>query len=118
MPTRLSESQREALEALRSAYLAEVPARIGAIRRALGEAGRRGDPGAALEDLLHRAHQLVGSSAIFGLARVSAAARAIEDLASRPSPDAPRVEELEPLVAELEAAWRESAPPGDRAAQE
>lgn len=113
--TRLSPGQREAFEALRRDYLDGVPARIGAIRQALGEVGRHG---AALEELLHRVHQLVGSSAIFGLGRVSAAARAVEEHASELPPGASRVEELGRLVAALEAAWRESAPPPHRASQD
>jgi HPt (histidine-containing phosphotransfer) domain-containing protein len=113
---RLVESQRESFEALRREYLAGVPARIAAIRRAAAEAGRPGAPRAALDDLLHEAHRLTGSSAIFGLPRVSAAARALEDLAIRLLGGSARAAEIDARVAALEATWNECAAPRDRGA--
>jgi HPt (histidine-containing phosphotransfer) domain-containing protein len=110
---RLGESRRESFESLRREYLAGVPARIAAIRRAAAEAGRPGAPRAALDDLLHQAHRLVGSAAIFGLRRVSAAARALEELAIRLLGGAPNAGEIDLLVAALEARWHESAARGE-----
>lgn len=108
--TSLTESQRETLEALRRSYLAQVPDRIAAIRRAASEAGRPGAPREVLENLRGLAHQLVGSSAIFGLARLSSAARALEDLASRLVDGAAGGGRLDALVGELETVGSEVAP--------
>src|SRR5262245_6402983 len=99
---RLTASQREAFEALRRSYLAEVPARIAAIRQAAADVGGRAATRAALEDLRNRVHQLVGSSAIFGLAALSAAARAFEDRVTELLDGAAASAALEPLVEPLE----------------
>jgi len=114
---RLTDSQRETFEALRRAYLAEVPARIAAIREAAAEAeaGQRGTSRAGLEELRHLVHQLVGSSAIFGLHALCAAARALEDLVKRLLEGAASgAADLDLLTATLEATWKESATPGSR----
>jgi HPt (histidine-containing phosphotransfer) domain-containing protein len=107
--SRLTESQRATFQALRRSYLAQVPARIAAIRRAAGEAERPGAGREVLEDLRHLVHQLVGSSAIFGLPRLSSAARALEDHASRLKDGAAARGGLESLVGELEVVGREVA---------
>ncbi len=108
---RLTESQRETFEALRRAYLADVPARIVAIREAGAEVGRSGTSRAALEDLRQLVHQLVGSSAIFGLSRLSAAARALEDRLRGVLDGAPAAGEVDELAANLENVWKATAKP-------
>jgi len=107
---KLSDAQRETFEALRRAYLAEVPARIAAIREAATEAGRPETSRAALEKLRHLVHQLVGSSAIFGLPLLSAAALALGDLVKGLLEGAaPGAGELDRLTGALERTWNESA---------
>src|SRR5262249_59787000 len=75
---KLTASQREGFAALRRVYLAQVPGRIAEIRREAaalrpGSAARE-----ALLELRQLAHRLVGSSALFGLPLLSAAARDLE----------------------------------------
>jgi len=109
---RLTESQRERFETFRRAFLAEVPARIAAIRKAATEAGRRGTSRAALEDLHHLVHQLVGASAIFGLHALCGTARALEDLVTGLLEGAaPGAGELDRLTGALERTWNETATP-------
>jgi len=109
---KLSDAQRETFEALRRAYLAEVPARIAAIREAAAEAGRPECSRAALEELRHLVHQLVGSSAIFGLPPLSAAALALGDLVKGLLEGAaPGAGELDRLTEALERTWNETAAP-------
>lgn len=104
---RLTDDQHETFRALRGSYLAGVPARIAAIRRAANEAERPEASREALEELRHLAHQLVGSSAIFGLSRLCSAARALEELASRLRDGAPEGGSLDALVGELETLGSE-----------
>lgn len=106
---RLTESQRESFEALRRTYLAELPARIGAIREAASAAQRGGASPEELEELRQHAHRLVGSSALFGLPRLSAAARALEDGVSRSIEGDAGAIELDRLAAGVEAAWKQIA---------
>ena len=109
---KLTDAQRETFEALRRTYLAEVPSRIAAIRDAVTEAGRPETSRAALEKLRHLVHQLVGSSAIFGLPLVSAAAQALGDLVKGLLEGAaPGAGELDRLTGALERTWTESAAP-------
>ena len=109
---RWSESQRETFAALRRAYLAEVPARIAAIREAATGVLRSGGSPRALEELRDLAHRLVGSSAIFGLPRLSAAARDLEDRVIASIEGAAGVGALAELAATLETTWREIAAAG------
>jgi len=103
---RLTGNQRETFEALRQAYLAEVPARIAAIREAAVRLGGQGTTRGALEELRHLVHRLVGSSAIFGLHDLSASARALEDLTMQLLEGSDRsASELDSLAAALEATW-------------
>jgi HPt (histidine-containing phosphotransfer) domain-containing protein len=112
---RLTESQIEAFETLRRAYLAEVPARIAAVREAATAAGRPGAPPGALEDLRHLVHQLVGSSAVFGERALCEAARALEDLVAALLVDGARAGgELGRLTRALERAWKQGATSGSR----
>jgi len=103
---RLTGNQRETFEALRQAYLAEVPARIAAIREVALRLGRRGATRGDLEELRTLVHRLVGSSAIFGLQELSASARALEDLTTQLLEGSDRsASELDSLAAALEATW-------------
>jgi HPt (histidine-containing phosphotransfer) domain-containing protein len=106
---RLTESQRAGFEALRRRYLAGVPRRIATVKRAAGEVQRRWPSHDGLEALRQLAHRLVGASEIFGVPRVSDAARALEDLTGRLLEGGSGVQELEELAASLEAAWSETA---------
>src|SRR5262245_54215523 len=101
-------SQRETFEALRRAYLAHVPARLTDGRDAAAAAVRAGAPPRALEELRDLAHRLVGSSAIFGLPKLSAAARELEDRAAGPIEGAAGAAGLEELAAAVESVWRET----------
>ena len=111
---RLTASQREGFEALRSEFLTHVPVRIAAIQRAAAEVQHEPASRDRVEDLLDLAHRLVGAAAIFGQPRLSAAARALEELATRMRSGAAHAGELAALTAALEATWSESAPPGPR----
>jgi HPt (histidine-containing phosphotransfer) domain-containing protein len=105
---RWTESQRETFEALRRAYLADVPERIAAIRQAAA-ALRGGAPQRALDELRHLVHRLVGSSAIFGLPRLAAAGRELEDRVIASIEGAEGVGGLDELAAALETTWKEIA---------
>jgi HPt (histidine-containing phosphotransfer) domain-containing protein len=106
---RWTERERAEFEALRETYLAEIPARILAIREATAAASRGATSPPALQEVRDLAHRLVGSSAIFGLKRLSAAARDLEDCAIASIEDAAELRGLDELVAALEAAWNEGA---------
>jgi HPt (histidine-containing phosphotransfer) domain-containing protein len=108
---RLTASQREGFEALRREFLAHVPARIAAIQRAAAELQRGPVSRDRVEDLQDLAHRLAGASAIFGLPRLSAAARGLEELATRIRAGGAEAEELDAHTAALEARWNESAAP-------
>jgi HPt (histidine-containing phosphotransfer) domain-containing protein len=73
-----TEAQRQAFERLRRTYIARMPARLDAIRRGVARA-ERGYDWTALGAVLRLVHRLTGSSGIFGLGGVSAAARALEE---------------------------------------
>ena len=112
---KLTASQREGFEALRREFVAHVPIRIAAIQRAAAEV-QRGSVSAAdrIEDLQDLAHRLAGASAIFGLPRLAAAARALEELATRIRAGGAEPGELDALTAALEASWTESGAPRPR----
>jgi HPt (histidine-containing phosphotransfer) domain-containing protein len=108
-----AESYRRAFDNLRQAFLEEVPEKVGAIRRAAEEAGRGS---AAIETLQQLVHRLVGSAEIFGLARLSDAARVLEErvnalLESSGGSDAALRRQLVDLVSGLERAWSEESRP-------
>ena len=68
----------EQLAKLREAYLARVPAELAALQALAGALqGGEGDR-AGLDALHQRLHKLAGSGGTFGLAALSAAARALE----------------------------------------
>lgn len=69
--------QRDALQAVREAYIAQLPDKLAALREASSGEG----PGPAIQ-LFHLAHRLAGSAAIHKLDAVSAAARALESVAA------------------------------------
>lgn len=73
-----TEAQRQAFERLRRTYIARMPARLDAIRRGVARAERGGYDWTALDAVFRLVHRLTGSSGIFGLGGVSAAARALE----------------------------------------
>ena len=111
---RMTETQRRDFEALRRAFVAEVPEKIRAIRSAAEDANRRGYSRDAVEALLNLTHRLVGSAAIFGLDVVSEASRALERrVTSLCGPVEGQARELSALVQGLEKAWsRASMPDG------
>src|SRR5262245_8146303 len=106
---RWTRSQRETFEALRRAYFADLPARIADVRAAAAAALQAGAPPSALEELRDLAHRRVGPSAIFGLPRLSAAARDLEDRAGASIEGAEGSAGFEELTAAVESAWREIA---------
>jgi HPt (histidine-containing phosphotransfer) domain-containing protein len=110
-----AESYRRAFENLRQTFLEEVPEKISAIRRAAEDVER--GSGGAIETLQHLVHRLVGSAEIFGLARLSDAARVLEErvnggLESGGGSDPALRRQLIDLVAELEKAWSQEQRPG------
>src|SRR5262245_41130652 len=109
---RWKEPEREAFAALRRAYLAEIPARIAAIRAAASTASQRGAPARAFQEVRDLTHRLVGSSAIFGLPRLSAAARELEDRAIASIDDPAGAGGLDELASTLESSWKEIAENG------
>ena len=78
MAPRLTAGQRGRLEALRRAYVRDLPGKVRAIEEAAG-ALRPADRG-KLRSLHHLVHRLTGSSAIYGFDRLSRAAAALEEL--------------------------------------
>ena len=114
--TKQSESYPQAFEDLRMAFLEEVPEKIVAIRRAAEDVGQ-GDSQKAITVLYHLVHRLIGSTAIYGLERVSDAARPLEMcvgevLESKTRCGPARAREIIDLVGELEQVWRQVSPPG------
>src|SRR5262245_7563700 len=113
MPPPANERLRAGFEELRERFVAGLPERLEAVRRGLDEVRRQWPSPAPIEALLQHAHRLLGASEIFGIARVSAAARALEDLCRelvRDAAVAPRpVARLEERAAALEAAAEQSA---------
>ena len=109
--TEPSEPYRRDFDALRRRFLAEVPEKIRAIREAVECTERGSHPREEMEALCQLAHRLVGSAAIFGLERLSASARTLEDrlaalLKAAQGPGSAGAEpELMGLVEELERAW-------------
>ena len=108
----------EQLAKLREAYLARVPAELAALQALAGALqGGEGDR-AGLDALHQRLHKLAGSGGTFGLAALSAAARALEQrvvtwLAG--TLDGVDAAACQALVAEL-GALAQSAGPGEGAA--
>jgi HPt (histidine-containing phosphotransfer) domain-containing protein len=89
-----ADSRAEKLRRIRERFLGE----LGSMVAALAEACRAG----AASDARLRAHTLAGTAGTFGLAGVSAEARALEDLLADPAAlGSPR---LAALLAGLEAA--------------
>jgi HPt (histidine-containing phosphotransfer) domain-containing protein len=107
------ESYRRAFDNLRQAFLEEVPDKIGAIRRAAEKVG--GGSGDATETLQHLVHRLVGSAEIFGLSRLSGAARVLEErvnaLLESEGFDPALRRQLVDLVSEMERAWSQEPRP-------
>jgi HPt (histidine-containing phosphotransfer) domain-containing protein len=108
--TRLTEAQREQLEALRQLYRAELPAKLGLIGGAV-DALHAGWEKAHLEALYDLIHKLTGSAAIYGFADISRAAGDLESWAlqalDRGLPEARRLE-LTALMSALQEAFRAS----------
>src|SRR5215510_10600732 len=100
----LTKRQREGFEALRRVYLAQVPGRIAEIRREAAALRRESASQEALLALRQLAHRLVGSSALFGLPRLSAAARAVEEELDRILAGAAAPQGLDALTTALAAA--------------
>ncbi|HEU4950972.1 MAG TPA: Hpt domain-containing protein, partial [Holophagaceae bacterium] len=84
------------LQALREAFLKELPARLAALRRAWEglEGNRQGD-------LLFEAHRLAGAAGTFGQPMLSEAARDLEELLR--ASDAPDAAAVEAALAEVES---------------
>jgi len=78
--TRLTEAQREQLEALRQLYRAELPGKLGLIGGAVDEL-HAGWEKAHLEALYDLIHKLTGSAAIYGFGDISRAAGELESWA-------------------------------------
>ena len=76
----LSEAQRRELAALRQAFEAELPQKVTAIAGTAASLGTGPWDRSGLEGLLHLAHRLAGSSAIWGFTAVSDAASELEEL--------------------------------------
>ena len=72
----MTAGNRERLEALRRAYLRDLPAKV----RAIGKATASREPWdrEKLESLHHLVHRLTGSAAIYGFSGLSRAASALE----------------------------------------
>jgi HPt (histidine-containing phosphotransfer) domain-containing protein len=108
--TRLTEAQREQLEALRQLYRAELPAKLGLIGGAV-EALNAGWEKAHLEALYDLIHKLTGSAAIYGFADISRAAGDLESWALQALdgglPEVRRLE-LTPLMSALQEAFSAS----------
>jgi HPt (histidine-containing phosphotransfer) domain-containing protein len=105
--TRLTEAQREQLEALRQLYRAELPGKLGLIGGAV-DAVHGGWEKAHLEALYDHIHKLTGSAAIYGFGEISRAAGDIESWALQALdgglPDARRLE-LTALMSALQEAF-------------
>ena len=105
--TRLTEAQRAQLEALRQAYRAELPAKLGLIGGAV-EALHAGWERAQLQALYDLIHKLTGSAAIYGFRDISRAAGALESWALQALDgglnEARRLE-LTPLMSALRQAF-------------
>ena len=69
---------RRELEALRSAYLAEVPERLRAIEELEARLPPRGKDEESLQALHHLIHRLAGSAAVYGLSALGATAGRLE----------------------------------------
>jgi HPt (histidine-containing phosphotransfer) domain-containing protein len=105
-----TERERGGFEALRRRFLAGVPDRVATLKQATREARRRWPSRDGIERLQQHAHRLVGASEIFGVPRVSEAARALEDLARQLLEGGPGIQRLGELLASLEAASSETTP--------
>jgi len=105
--TRLTEAQRAQLEALRQAYRAELPAKLGLIGGAV-EALHAGWERAQLQALYDLIHKLTGSAAIYGFRDISRAAGDLESWALQALDgglhEARRLE-LTPLMSALRQAF-------------
>lgn len=113
MPSRLTGEQQARLEALRRAYLKELPAKVRAIENAAASLGAGGPE--KLRSLYHLVHRLAGSAAIYGIHGLGRAAAALEEAVlaacegTAPMPlekDPALASRLAALKAELEVALR------------
>jgi HPt (histidine-containing phosphotransfer) domain-containing protein len=104
---RLTEAQRAQLEALRQAYRAELPAKLGLIGSAV-EALHASWERAQLQALYDLIHKLTGSAAIYGFGDISRAAGDLESWALQALDsglhEARRLE-LTPLMSALQEAF-------------
>ena len=105
---RLTEAQRAQLDALRQAYRAELPDKLGLIGSAVETLHAGGWEKAHLQALYDLIHKLTGSAAIYGFAGISHAAGQMETWALEALdgglPESRRVE-LGPLMSALLAAY-------------
>lgn len=98
----MSPDARAQLQALREAFLQELPARLAALRAAWGEPEE-----ARAAALRFQAHRLAGAAGTFGLPEVSVAARELEDLLKSAEPGGPDPAQVESALARVEARARE-----------
>jgi chemotaxis protein histidine kinase CheA len=73
----LDDTVAQQIAALRQAYLAQLPAKLAEIVTAIDDWRSRGDPD-VLFNAYRLTHSLAGSGAIYGIAELSEAARAME----------------------------------------
>jgi HPt (histidine-containing phosphotransfer) domain-containing protein len=85
----LTRAQRVQLAALRADYEAGLAAAVARVIASAVALGAHGCDRAGLRVLRELAHRLVGSSALWGFSRVSAAAARLEDLTLRASAGSP-----------------------------
>jgi HPt (histidine-containing phosphotransfer) domain-containing protein len=110
--TKSPELVRRELQALRQAFVAQLPDRVRAIETALDEAAGAGAGGRqGMEELFQLAHRLSGAAGIYGCPTVQALAEAIERKAEglRQGGDDPgSVAQLRQLVSALKRAATEA----------
>jgi two-component system OmpR family response regulator len=80
---RVAASRLEEFEALRLAYLNELPRKIRAMRAAAAVLAAEGWDRSALESLGHLAHRMAGTSGLYRLSALSRSAGTLEDIVKR-----------------------------------